>query len=122
MMIDFQAVKFFFKSLRQNEKDSFWETLSLTAEIISTEFEQEASGYKQLMCIRGLFLLLLNDQVADVMGQELGVKILSTINQILSPAVAPNKRTITELVQHPPSVQFMAMMPSKMLHELVMQL
>jgi hypothetical protein len=104
LMIDFQAVKFFFKSLRQNERDSFWEVLSLTAEIISTEFEQEADDYKQLMCIRGLFLLLLHDQVADVMGQETGVKILSTINQILSPAVAPNKRTITELVQHPPSI------------------
>ena len=68
LSIDSQAVKFFFKTMRQMERNSFWETLQLTAEIISTEYEQTTDDYKQLMCIRGLLLLLLNDQVADAMS------------------------------------------------------
>jgi hypothetical protein len=74
------------------------------------------------MCLRGLLLLLLNEQVAQKPGQDVGTKIIATINQILDLNASGKNRTVTELGQHAPVVQFMGVMPYKMLHELVMQL
>ena len=69
--LDSSAVKFFFKSLRQTsgDEESFWQSLETTVEIIVNEFDNsDDDPYKQLMCIRGLIILILNEQVARDRG------------------------------------------------------
>ena len=52
---------------------------------------------KQLMCIRGLILLLFNPAVERDRGQVAGCRIIVTMNKILSKAVAQEKRSIEKL-------------------------
>ena len=74
------------------------------------------------MCIRGLVILILNEQVARDRGQEAGTRILRTMNNTLGKAVSQESRKNPKLSQHPIVVQFLSVMPQKMMHELVMQL
>ena len=41
----------------------------------------------QLMCVRGLMLLMLNDHFADYMGQGIAEKILTRMVDILGPSI-----------------------------------
>ena len=88
---DQAAIKFFFKSLRlsSGDEESFWQQIETTVEIIINEFDNSNDDpYKQLMCIRGLIILILNEQVARDRGQEAGTRILRTMNNTLGKAVS----------------------------------
>ena len=74
------------------------------------------------MCVRGLLLLMINDQFADYMGQTISEKILTMVIDILGDAVAEERRTITDLAEHAPAVQYLAILPTNVLHEFIMQL
>ena len=77
--LDSSAVKFFFKSLRKTsgDEETFWQSIEIMVEIIINEFENsDDDPYKQLMCIRGLIILILNEEVARDRGQEAGTSII----------------------------------------------
>lgn len=74
------------------------------------------------MCVRGLMLLMLNEQFADYMGQAISEKILTHLIVILGSSIHNEQRLISDLGEHIPAVQYISIMPSKMLHEFVMQL
>ena len=102
--LDSSAIKFFFKSLRQisGDEETFWQSIEIMVEIIINEFENsDDDPYKQLMCIRGLIILILNEQVARDRGQEAGTRIIQTMNNTLGKAVSHEKRKNTQLSQHP---------------------
>ena len=123
--LDSSAIKYFFKHLRMSsgDEESFWQQIETTVEIIITEFDNsDDDPYKQLMCIRGLIILILNEQVARDRGQEAGTRILQTMNNTLGKAVSQESRKNKQLSQHPIAVQFLSVMPKKMMHELVVQL
>lgn len=126
LTVDSSAVKFFFKALKAacgNDDESFWQTIETMVEIIINEHEENPEdANKQLMCIRGLIMLVLNPEVARDRGQMAGTRILKTLNMILSKDVAHSRRSITDLKQHPFVVQFLAVMPYKMNFEIVIQL
>ena len=120
--IDSTAVKYYFKSLRNisGAEKSFLESISLMTEIIINEIEQiEDDPMKQLMCCRGLLMLSLNESIAQASGQEIAEKILRTFKELLAPATTPEKREIERLSQHALAVQYLAVMPYKQLHELL---
>mgnify|MGYP000929311762 CR=1 FL=1 len=114
--IDSSAVKFYFKSLRNStgSEDSFLESISLMVEIILTENEQNSEDpLKQLMCIRGLLMLALNERIALDRGQEIASRILATVNKIMQKPTATDKRTVAFLSQHALVIQYLAVMPYK---------
>ena len=67
-------------------------------EIIVHEYEN--SNYDaviQLMCVRGLFLLMLNEHFADYMGQAVSEKILDYVVEILCDSLNDDLREVTDL-------------------------
>lgn len=84
----------------------------------------------QLMCLRGLMMLMINEHFADYMGQGIAEKILTMIVDILGPSIMDDQQQILDFqgqdcVEEPPpipAVEFLSIMPTKMLHECVMQL
>lgn len=57
-------------------------------DIIQHEYEEsDQDPMTQLMCVRGLMLLMLNDHFADYMGQGIAEKILTRMVDILGPSI-----------------------------------
>ena len=93
--IDTTAVKYYFKQLRNisGTESSFLEQISLMAEILINEYEQNDDvPMKQLMCCRGLLMLTLNESLANGAGQEIAEKVLKTFNKLLAAATTAEKR------------------------------
>lgn len=87
--------------------------------------EYETSNYEpltQLMCVRGLLLLMLNEHFADYMGQLVTEKVLTVMVEVLGDSLSEEKLDEPDLKEHPPAIQFMSVLPKKLLHEFVMQL
>ena len=68
--IDFQGVQLYFRQLKEamNKKnpDDYNMSLSLLIEVIKHEYNQNKSNQQtQLMCARGLLMLMHNDQFSD---------------------------------------------------------
>lgn len=58
------------------------------ADIIMHEFEaSDSDPMTQLMCVRGLMLLMLNEHFADYMGQSIAEKVLTQMVDILGPSI-----------------------------------
>ena len=71
LSIDNQAAKDYFQKLKTviNSENEFWGAIETMSDVILHEFE--ISNYDpmtQVMCVRGLMLLMLNDQFADYIG------------------------------------------------------
>jgi len=65
------AVRSYFQKFRAlvNDENAFWDAIEAMTETIVHEYEMcEYDPVSQLMCIRGLFLLMLNEHFADYMG------------------------------------------------------
>ena len=101
--LDTKAITYFYKALFNGDKDGFWNSMATTVEIIRTQQEQVPDEpYKQLMYLRGILLLLMDEYLPQVQGQEVALMVCSTLNQILAPFTTPEKRTVPELRNHPP--------------------
>ena len=75
------------KDLLQDEQQ-FWDSVDDMVDIIQHEYEEsEQDPMTQLMCVRGLMLLMLNDHFADYMGQGITEKILTRMVDILGPSI-----------------------------------
>ena len=86
LAIDMAAVKLYFKKLRDVKADEFkyWEAVEDIADVIAHEYEKNGGDpHFQLMCIRGLLMMLINEKFADYMGQGVSEKILTLIIEIL---------------------------------------
>ena len=119
------AVRSFFKKFRSvvEDENAFWDAIEAMCETIVHEYEMnEFDQYSQLMCIRGLFILMLNEHFADYMGQAVSEKILSFVIEVLGDAYCDETRELEDLDEHPPVIQFLSTLPTKLLHEYVMQL
>lgn len=109
------AVRLFFKKLRTviDDERNFWDSVETMIEIIMHEYE--TSNYDptmQVMCIRGLFLLILNEHFADYMGQAVSEKILVYIVEVLSDVASEEHQEVSDLSQHAPVVQFLSTLPT----------
>ena len=123
--VDSSAVKYYFKSLRNvsTDEESFWNMIEVMTEIIITEFENdEDDATKHLMCIRGLLMLVLNQQLSRDRGQPTAARIMTQFNKIISKGVPASKRQTVQLSEHPYMIQFLALLPQKMMIEIIMQL
>lgn len=76
----------------------------------------------QVMCVRGILMLMLNDQFADYIGQHICEKILEMFVELMDDTYSDEKREIEDLDAHVPAFQFICVMPTQLLHEFVMQL
>ena len=125
LSIDSAAIKQYLNRLRdvsENEQ-SFWESIEIMVDIILHEYEtSNEDPYMQLMCVRGLLLLVINEKFADYLGQGVSEKILTILINILGGDVSYEKRQITDLAQHVPAIKFISVMPKKLMHEIIMQL
>lgn len=74
------------------------------------------------MCVRGLLLLLANEQISEYTAQDLTTQILQLFYDILEKSVSEEKRDDQELGNHSKEIQFLASMPKAMLHESIMAL
>ena len=123
--VDSSAVKYYFKSLRNvsTDEESFWNMIEVMTEIIITEFENdEDDSTKHFMCIRGLLMLVLNQQLSRDRGQPTAARIMTQFNKIISKGVPASKRQTVQLSEHPYMIQFLALLPQKMMIEIIMQL
>lgn len=106
-----------------DNEQAFWESIEIMVEIIIHEYE--TSNYEpqvQLMCVRGLLLLMLNEHFADYMGQLVTEKVLTVMVEVLGDSLNEDRLEEHDLKEHPPAIQFMSILPKKLLHEFVMQL
>ena len=102
--IDHAGVKQYFNKLREvsSSEQTYWESIEIMVDVILHEFEASEVGDSsiQLMCIRGLLMLCMNEKFADFMGQGVSEKILTVLIDILGDAISPENREITDLNQH----------------------
>ena len=78
--VDSSAVKYYFKSLKNvsTDEESFWNMIEVMTEIIITEYDNdEDDTTRHLMCIRGLLMLVLNQQLSRDRGQMTATRILT---------------------------------------------
>lgn len=90
LAIDMVAVRLFMTKVKSTltDEQSFWESIEIMVEIILHEYEtSEYDPITQLMCIRGLFILMLNEQFSDYMGQAVSEKILAMVLEIMGDAL-----------------------------------
>lgn len=91
LAIDMVAVRLFMTKVKSTLTDehSFWESIEIMVEIILHEYEtSEYDPITQLMCMRGLFILMLNEQFSDYMGQAVSEKILAMVLEIMGDALS----------------------------------
>lgn len=84
--------------------------------IICHEYDRnEHDEITQIMCVRGLCMLMLNDQFADYMGQDAAEKLLTGIREIIEVDVCEEKRDAAVSIQeYVPAVQFLSVLPLKL--------
>lgn len=90
LAIDRVAVRDFFQKLKDllQDEQQFWDSVDDMVDIIQHEYEEsDQDPMTQLMCVRGLMLLMLNDHFADYMGQGIAEKILTRMVDILGPSI-----------------------------------
>lgn len=90
LAIDMVAVRLFMTKVKSTltDEQSFWESIEIMVEIILHEYEtSEYDPITQLMCVRGLFILMLNEQFSDYMGQAVSEKILAMVLEIMGDAL-----------------------------------
>jgi hypothetical protein len=81
----------------ENEQ-TFWESIEIMVDIILHEYEtSNEDPYMQLMCVRGLLMLIINEKFADYMGQGVSEKILTMLIDILGDNVSYEMRKVTDL-------------------------
>ena len=86
--------------------------IEVMTEIIVTEYENdEDDTTKHLMCIRGLLMLVLNQQLSRDRGQMTATRIMTQFNKIISRGVPASKRKTVQLSEHPYMIQFLALLP-----------
>lgn len=71
LAIDLTAVKDFFGRVKLaiDDDDVYWESIGIMAELIEHIYkENEEDPATQLMCVRGLLILLINEHLADFSG------------------------------------------------------
>jgi len=123
LAIDLNAVRLFFQKLRSivDDEGSFWDAIETMIEIIMHEYEtSQYDPVVQVMCVRGLLLLMLNEHFADYMGQAVSEKILVYFVEVLSDVAGEEQQEITDLGEHAPVIQFLSTLPTQLMHEYVM--
>lgn len=125
LAIDLQAVKFYFKQLRNipdQTEEGYMENVEVLLDVIddlTTASEEERS---RLMCARGLLLLMHNEQFSDYQAAPVTQKILSSLQYVLKQAVPEGARTEMDLSKQHMVIRFIASMSKELLHEFVMHL
>jgi len=107
LAIDITAVREFFQRFRTvvNDETMFWEAIEAMTDTIVHEYEMcEYDPISQVMCIRGLFLLMLNEHFADYMGQSVSEKILNFVTDVLREVFNEETREEANLSEHPPVI------------------
>lgn len=128
LAIDYQAVAYFFKSLKtipDSEGFTLADAVSIMTQLIIAEWASQASEdsqTSQLMCLRGLLALIHNENFGDYDSQDSSTSILKAIMDVLGKDVSHENRQKITLENASLAVQFLAVMPTKLLHEYVMQL
>ena len=67
-------------------------------------------------------MLVLNQQLSRDRGQPTAARIMTQFNKIISKGVPASKRQTVQLSEHPYMIQFLALLPQKMMIEIIMQL
>ena len=92
-------MKDFFSRLKIaiDDEESYWESIGIMSELIEHEFRSnEEEPATQLMCIRGLLILLINEHLADFSGQGFCERIMSTFLDVISGEITNEKMEITD--------------------------
>lgn len=76
----------------------------------------------QLMCLRGLLMLMHNDQFSDFDWFDISNEILSLFLELFSKAADSAHRQIDDLEKHSLIVQYLVALRKEQLHEYIMQL
>ena len=93
------------------------------SELIEHEFRSnEEEPATQLMCIRGLLILLINEHLADFSGQGFCERIMSTFLDVISGEITNEKMEIKDQREHSLAIQYMSVLSKNLLHEYVMQM
>ena len=126
--IDFEGASLYFKMLKdvyekENDPDKYNEEIVTLIEVINHEFSQNVGNQQlQLMYTRGLLMLVHNDQFADYDAHDVSAEIIKNFLEVTESSTAEDKRDIKDLQSHDLIVQFLAALPTPVLHQYVMQL
>ena len=92
-------------------------------ELIHHEMNQpDPTQIAHLMCLRGLLMLMHNDQFSDFDWFEISNEILELFLELFSSAADTQHREISDLEKHDLVVQYLVALNKEQLHEYVMQL
>lgn len=125
LSIDYKATKLYFKLLKESlhNKDHNQELILQITELIHHEMTQpDASQLVHLMCLRGLLMLMHNDQFSDFDWFEISNEILELFLELFAKPADASHREVKELEQHALVVQYLVALSKEQLHEYVMQL
>lgn len=123
--IDYKAVKLYFKQLKESisNRDHNQELILQMTELLHHEMAQpDVEQVSQLMCLRGLLMLMHNDQFSDFDWFDVSNEILELFLQLFSKAADNAHREIEDLEKHDLIVQYLVGLWKEQLHEYVMQL
>lgn len=93
------------------------------AELIMYQFKEHSDSQEiQLMCARGLLMLMCNPHFGDFDWFKVSLEIMEGFTSVFKNSTSESKRAIHEVEQHDLIVQFLASFDMEQLHEYVMQI
>ncbi len=103
LSIDYKATKLYFKLLKESlhNKDHNQELIVQMTELIHHEMTQpDPTQVLHLMCLRGLLMLMHNDQFSDFDWFEISNEILELFLELFAKAADLSHREIIDLEKH----------------------
>lgn len=127
LQIDFQAVRLYFKLLRQaiKDDDQLRDSISTMVELVMFEWsscQNNTQPEKRLMCARGLLMLLQIECISDFDWLKIAMEIITALNKVYSLVQSQQQRMEKKLTNQDMLVQYIASFSGEQIHEFVMQL
>jgi hypothetical protein len=123
--IDYKATKLYFKLLKEslNNREQNQELVLQMIELLHHEISQpDVDQVHQLMCLRGVLMLMHSDQMNDFDWFDVSNELLELFLKLFSKAADISRRELDDLDKHDLIVQYLVSLNSEQLHEYVMQL
>ena len=100
--IDFNAVKLYYKTIGNSvPQANMIEMMDLMKTMIyEVAMERQDDPDVLLMCIRGLLMLISNEQMSEFSAQDLATQTLISFNEIIGLVLDDEKRNEIDLSKH----------------------